>query len=884
MAEPKPIDGADLFGRVCLDYEERYDFGGLAPIARGGQAEIYRVYDRFLKREIALKLLITSGVHGVHARTRFFSEAQITAQLQHPGFLPILDSGLDPFGRPFYTTYLLPGRTFQDVIESVRGHESRKTDPAEFRRAVEIFERIVLIVAYAHSREVFHRDLKPNNVLLGHFDEVYLIDMGAAFVAWASTEIGLESSPGADRRAEPIETDRSPGVAREELDTRDSGRPWHPLYSPPEMVRGEIPHDQRTADIYALGVMLHELCSGCRPYANEDRTLPELDELIRRIRQGPPAPPRIRSSRIPRDLWAVASKAMSYSPEKRYSTVVDLAADLRAFLETRVVQAGDHGSWARGIKWVQRNALPVAAVAILFAVLAFAAVLARNFKVKRDAALQLSHLRDAQLAARSGQWSDALEHLASAEHAGYRDAVDLGLQRYGAYIALSRSGDASNILAHLEGLPRLGDRRGEVLLRRAEFELFAPDTADQGVDHVREALALSLGPADQSFGRGLIATNTSQALEYFHKALEADPYHHGAHRQSLGLEFILARNDRLASHISTLRILYPADPSPVFLNGCRLALEGRLDEAEAVAERIKGEVPAELWERYAGGLRMMSEVFHAMDSGSRVPGSRQPGMTNNPMIQNALQFFAGGGASGSGDSNSPVRLPQLPCVKAGLEKGMRALIGAMMSSADRGDLAIKLVDEALSIHPEGLIALAAASIRESKRPVEPELQIPFLRAQQTLLRSASEFPSVLPPVPAVARLLSLLVARDLRTLESSESSESREHRRALFEWFVAHPRPAGAFNRQLFGISRELEEWDFARIFMGRWESSGEERSEALKARVELEIGTGAYPAALEKLTQVLADDPENPWALNMKQKAQTKLESFNRGVGAMPR
>ncbi len=873
MENPSGHDEAELSGRECLDFEIRYDFRQSSPIARGGQAEIFRVYDRFLKRDVALKRLCASGIRAAAARVRFFAEAQITAQLQHPGFLPILDSGLDPFGRPFYTTYLLPGRTFQDVLESVRGGKGGRPDRAAFRRAVEVLERVVLIVAYAHSREVFHRDLKPNNILLGHFDEVFLIDMGAAFVAWASTE-DQAWDPAGESDAPVIRTDRESAGVEEGLQTHDSGRPWHPLYSPPEMVRGEIPDDPRTTDIYALGVMLYELCCGQRPYSDADRSMPDHEELIRRILAGPPASLDTFRVWMPADLRAIAAKAMNYEPALRYRTVREMAADLRAHLETRVVQATHPGLAARGAKWIQRHALGVAIAVVLGAVLAISGMVARSFKIKSDAAGQLNHLREAQLAARSGKWEEALRRLESAERAGHADGIDLDLQRYAAHIALSESVQASNVLARLEKSPRLGDRSGAVLLRKAEFELFSPDTAEAGVKHVREALTSKLDRADRLFAMGLVAPTTSQALDFFHQALDVDPYHHGAHRQSLGLEFILARNDRLASHIATLRILYPSDPSPVFLEGCRLALDGRLAEAEAVTASLKAASSDETWLPFASGLRMMSEAFETFDPARFVLGRTNTAPKDNPLVRDAILFFSRKSLSPSTNGRPAIRLPQLPCVKAGLERGMRAIYSIMLTGPEGGDAAVQLVHEAIAIHPEGLIPLAAASIREARRPIVIEQQIPFLRSQEQLLHAATRLPSILTPVPSVARLLSLAVLRDLQRIGVPADPATVERRRILFEDYVRSPHTNGPLNRKLFDLAFELRELDSASIFLGRWERAGTEVSEAGRARVELDFATRNYPRALELLSRRLEADPDDTWALEMKAKANDGLRS----------
>jgi serine/threonine protein kinase len=315
----------DPFAFISDGFEERYEFRDSEPFASGGQGDVFRVYDRRLRRVVALKRVTPSGPQADAARARFFAEAQITGQLQHPGFLPILDCGLDPLGRPFFTTYLLTGRTFQDLIRELRG--VRRASDLAFRRALEVFETICRIVAYAHSRQVFHRDLKPNNILLGSFGEVYVIDMGAAFVGSHDSIEGDNTGLSEAIRTEVSDAATVDGASP--YKTSQSGRPWTPLYSPPELVRGELVPDERTCDVFALGAMLYELVAGHPPYAASDGSIPEKKELVERILAGPPARLASTADWVPRDLVAVCQRASHRDPTRRYTAVDEIADDVR---------------------------------------------------------------------------------------------------------------------------------------------------------------------------------------------------------------------------------------------------------------------------------------------------------------------------------------------------------------------------------------------------------------------------------------------------------------------------------------------------------------------------------------------------------------------------
>lgn len=850
---PNDPDAVDLFDRVCLDFEDRYEFLDPEPFGRGGQAEVHRVLDRHLQRVVALKLLPACGPEARAARARFQAEARITAQLQHPGFLPVLDSGLDPFGRPFYTTYLLSGRSFHDLVREL--HAAGAPSELPFRRGIEVLERICQIVGYAHSQGVFHRDLKPNNILLGHFGEVFVIDMGAAYVGEGPD---LPGRPAGPRPDPPAAGATGPDSF---LDTSDSGRPWHPLYSPPEVVRGELVPDERTTDLYALGVMLYELCSGRRPYCLPDGSLPARGPLTDAIRAGPPRALRAVAPWVARDLAAVAEKAMHRDATGRYRSVADLAADLRAYLETRVVRARNPGRCQFLAKWMHRHARGLAVAAVVSAGLGVAVSAAWTFRVRGQVAGQLNLLGDAQRAARIGDWSRALDRLGAAEAAGYTNRLDLGLQRYEAWLGLANPKAAQAVLDDLERLPDPGPARGAVLLRRAEYELFSPATFERGLGRVQEALRCPLGDADRLFAEGLLAPTPREALTRFHQALEKDPFHHGAHRLSLGFEFLLARNERLESHASVMHMLYPRDPSPVFLQACRLALDGRAAEAEALGGSLRASSSDESWRPFAAGLSLMGRAGTTFDLAAFLGGSPTVADTNEFMAE-ALGFFAGPalGAPSEGRGTG-LRVPQLPCIKGGLEQGMQAILGLAMPLAADPEIPLRKLRAALAVHPEGLLPLVAASIRESRRPADPAARRAFSRAQADLLQGAADVPSILPGVPALARFLALIEQRDLAGRLGEPDEPARGAAATNLQWFVVHPRPEGAINHRLFDVALELRELDAARVFLGRWGAAEPADPALSRARIEVEMASRAFPRAWELVRERLSAEPGDAWA-----------------------
>jgi len=169
------LDGAGDAPEVegWLRYED------LGPLGKGGMGEVRRVRDLALGRTLAMKLL-RRELTGSGSASRFVAEAQVTAQLQHPGILPVHDVGRTPNGRPFYTMQEVRGQTLAAVIKAA--HADALLEPHELRHLVGLFLKACEAVAFAHVKGVIHRDIKPQNIMVGDFGAVTVLDWGLARV------------------------------------------------------------------------------------------------------------------------------------------------------------------------------------------------------------------------------------------------------------------------------------------------------------------------------------------------------------------------------------------------------------------------------------------------------------------------------------------------------------------------------------------------------------------------------------------------------------------------------------------------------------------------------------------------------------------------------
>jgi serine/threonine-protein kinase len=346
-------------------HDFRYQIGEV--IARGGMGVVMRAFDRVLQRTVAIKLSHKNNADP-RAESRFLDEARITGQLDHPGIVPIHDLGQDAERRSYFTMPLVRGRTLAEIIGSLHAGEPEWSLP----RVLSVLLVVCDAVASAHAKGVIHRDLKPGNVMVGRFGEVYVMDWGLARVMNETDRRDI-------RLREVVEPQSSVHSGRSDLAGEDPDSPLitmdgdvvgTPAYMAPEQARGEVERVGPRADVYAAGAMLYHAIAGEMPYVGRSRRISSRTVLAR-VLDGPPRPLLEVKPGAPAELVAICEQAMAREPEDRYPGMRELAADLRAFLEVRVVRAYGGGTWTELGKWVRRNrALAAAGAGLVLALLA----------------------------------------------------------------------------------------------------------------------------------------------------------------------------------------------------------------------------------------------------------------------------------------------------------------------------------------------------------------------------------------------------------------------------------------------------------------------------------------------------------------------------------
>jgi tetratricopeptide (TPR) repeat protein len=324
-------------------------FRVLRPHAVGGLGQVSVARDRELQRDVALKEIKPQYADDAEARARFVAEAEITGGLEHPGVVPVYGLGRFEDGRPYYAMRFIQGDSLLEAIDGFHAADWKKK-PGErvlaLRGLLRRFVDVCNAVAYAHSRRVLHRDLKPANVLLGPYGETLLVDWGLA-----------KALPLEEGKTSPPEGFLRPtgGAA---VVTQAGAVVGTPSYMAPEQARGQavgLP-----VDVFGLGATLYHLLTGKVPFGGSD-----VRDILARVVKGRCSPARQVNPAVPAALSAICQKAMALTPEERYSTAKELAAEVERWLADEPVAAYREPWPARLGRWGRRHKPAVAAAAAL---------------------------------------------------------------------------------------------------------------------------------------------------------------------------------------------------------------------------------------------------------------------------------------------------------------------------------------------------------------------------------------------------------------------------------------------------------------------------------------------------------------------------------------
>ena len=282
-------------------------------LASGGMGTVYLAEDTELNRQVAIKVLNSPEITS-ELKQRMIREAQIIARLEHPGIVPVHDVGVLPDGRVFYAMKYVRGRRLDDYAV--------ETD--SLRDRLRQFQAACDAVAFAHAHAVIHRDLKPQNIMIGSFGEVLVLDWGVAKILRQhepASEADTLLLPGNNSNHDAVETSHGTIIG-----TRH--------YMSPEQARGEIERLDERSDVYSLGAVLYFLLTNQSPTT---------------------ARPRSVNPKVGKPAEAICLRAMSSDMDARYATAADLSRDIGKLLDAEPVAAYQESVFEKARRWAGKN-------------------------------------------------------------------------------------------------------------------------------------------------------------------------------------------------------------------------------------------------------------------------------------------------------------------------------------------------------------------------------------------------------------------------------------------------------------------------------------------------------------------------------------------------
>jgi serine/threonine protein kinase/formylglycine-generating enzyme required for sulfatase activity len=290
-------------------------YRGSEPLGQGGVGKVVATRDREIGRTVALKTLHDFGVDDTKLVRKFLVEARVTAQLEHPNIVPVYDLGVMPDGRPFYTMRVVKRRTLADMFDNGEW---------ALARMLGALVQVTRALAYAHSLGVMHGDIKPENILLGDFGEVYLAD-------WGLTKVKAESAVRVSRSTSPPPSEPptidSPLVS-DKYDVTTSPPGGTPGYLAPEVALGDPKKVDHRADLFSLGVVLYEMLTGEQPFEGVTARARVIATVATK-----PLPPRERAPNCPLLLEDLCLQLLDKDRETRIQSAEEVANTIDDYLE-----------------------------------------------------------------------------------------------------------------------------------------------------------------------------------------------------------------------------------------------------------------------------------------------------------------------------------------------------------------------------------------------------------------------------------------------------------------------------------------------------------------------------------------------------------------------
>ena len=345
-----------------FDDAQLTSFAVLETLGEGAAGTILLAQESNLQREVALKVLKPHPGGQKHILKRFLREARIIAHLDHPAIVPIYRLTVHEDGRAAYAMKPVRGKTFQELIKEARQQIDAQGRPDKSHDTPALLEHFIKVcdaLHFAHVKGVLHRDIKPANIMIGPYNEVYVMDWGIARLDEDREDNSAVVQAPLEYR--PDEQER----------TQVGTLLGTPRYMSPEQAAGQVDRMDARSDLFSLGLVLFELA--CLRPALRGKTWQELSQRIHNAQLEPLKHYRARQH-IPVELRAIIGKATMADPGQRYPDVAAFALDIRRFLRGDAVSVHSDTLPQKIMRWVTHHKQIAFALILSLILLAAAAI------------------------------------------------------------------------------------------------------------------------------------------------------------------------------------------------------------------------------------------------------------------------------------------------------------------------------------------------------------------------------------------------------------------------------------------------------------------------------------------------------------------------------
>jgi len=631
-----------------LQAEAKQDGGRfriLREYATGGLGRVSVALDAQLNREVALKEIRSERALDQNSQSRFLREAEITGGLEHPGIVPVYALGQSADGSPYYAMRFVRGDSLARAIRQFHdaaNDQSASQRKLAFRELLQRFTDVCHAIEYAHNRGVLHRDLKPDNIMLGKFGETLVVD-------WGLARTTTDKTPSTEALDEPL---LRPQSGSDSAPTQMGQALGTPAYMSPEQAAGRLDQLGPATDVYSLGATLYHILTNQPPFQKND----DIASVLLRVEKGDFPAPRAVNPEIPAAVESICLKAMARSPEARYASPDTLASDVERWLADEPVSAHSESLAERSRRWIRSHQtlmtsttamILVAAVALGVSLTLLrgknselkelnreldqknAELTAQQLQIKatnkeldqKNSELTAKQLqieaknkeleliaRQRQLSAseeafRSGNYDQVLEQTDDLDLSEIHDEIGFrrALVRGEALVGLNRAVESRSFIGRLPDAPTQ-ELKARHLLLQGDVQLF--DDPRFGVQLVSEALDLGLADADAIYAQAIIAPDFDASIERLEQLVNEYPLHLRG-QALLAMSHVLTGDRVAAREVSQFGLrLWPDHLSFQMTLFLVESINGNLEAARPLLSELQRKMPGDI-----AALNVVAETF-----------------------------------------------------------------------------------------------------------------------------------------------------------------------------------------------------------------------------------------------------------------------------------